>query len=126
MVNEDRSFKADVLCQDGKIIQVSDNIPVTDDVRVVDATDKLVMPGGIDTHTHMQLPFMGTVAADDFYQGKFTWVIIMFTVMVIIVLLSDLILTFAERINSMYELLILYCYGKSCCYGHADSYYSYR
>lgn len=27
------------------------------------------MPGGIDTHTHMQLPFMGTVAVDDFYTG---------------------------------------------------------
>ena len=27
------------------------------------------MPGGIDTHTHMQLPFMGTVAVDDFYHG---------------------------------------------------------
>ena len=37
-------------------------------------------------------------------------------VMVIIILLSDLILLFAERINSMYELLILYCYGHA--YGY--------
>lgn len=39
------------------------------DAKVVDASGKLVMPGGIDTHTHMQLPFMGTVAVDDFYSG---------------------------------------------------------
>ena len=36
---------------------------------MIDASGKLVMPGGIDTHTHMQLPFMGTVAVDDFYHG---------------------------------------------------------
>lgn len=37
--------------------------------RVIDAAGRLVIPGGIDPHTHMQLPFGGTVAVDDFYQG---------------------------------------------------------
>ena len=39
------------------------------DVQVVDATGRYVIPGGVDSHTHMQLPFMGTVASDDFYTG---------------------------------------------------------
>ena len=37
--------------------------------RVIDATGKLVMPGGVDGHTHMELPFGGTVASDDFETG---------------------------------------------------------
>ena len=37
--------------------------------QVVDAGGPFVMPGGIDPHTHMQLPFMGTVTMDDFYTG---------------------------------------------------------
>jgi dihydropyrimidinase len=36
---------------------------------VVDAGGQYVMPGGIDPHTHMQLPFMGTVTMDDFFTG---------------------------------------------------------
>ena len=36
---------------------------------VVNAGGWLVMPGGIDPHTHMELPFMGTVASDDFFTG---------------------------------------------------------
>lgn len=37
--------------------------------RVIDASGRLIIPGGIDPHTHMQLPFGGTVAVDDFYRG---------------------------------------------------------
>ena len=36
---------------------------------VVDAADKLVIPGGIDPHTHMELPFGGTSSSDDFFTG---------------------------------------------------------
>ena len=39
------------------------------EAEVVDASGNFVIPGGIDSHTHFQLPFMGTVASDDFYTG---------------------------------------------------------
>jgi len=70
VVNADRSFRADVLCQDGKITAVSASIDTPPaDATVVDAGGQYVMPGGIDPHTHMQLPFMGTVTTEDFYTG---------------------------------------------------------
>src|SRR5258706_3463241 len=71
VVNADREFKADVLCIDGRIAAVGDdaakNAPA--DAQRLDAGGQYVLPGGIDPHTHMQLPFMGTVAADDFFTG---------------------------------------------------------
>lgn len=69
VVNADRAFRADVLCQDGKITAVGDNLQAPAGATVVDAGGQYVMPGGIDPHTHMQLPFMGTVTMDDFFTG---------------------------------------------------------
>ena len=69
VVNADQTLKADVLCVDGKIVQVGADLPVPAGAEVVDAGGLYVMPGGIDPHTHMQLPFMGTVATEDFYTG---------------------------------------------------------
>jgi dihydropyrimidinase len=68
VVNSDISFKSDVLIEDGKITCIGENISHKT-ATTIDCTNKLVIPGGIDTHTHMQLPFMGTFAADDFDQG---------------------------------------------------------
>merc|ERR1719452_358362 len=62
-------FDADVYVKDGLIAQMGPNLSVPPGTRVIEAKGKLVMPGGIDTHTHMQLPFMGTFAVDDFYSG---------------------------------------------------------
>ncbi len=69
VVNADQQFRADVLCVDGKIHSVGDNLQAPAGAQVVDAGGQYVMPGGIDPHTHMQLPFMGTVAVDDFFSG---------------------------------------------------------
>ena len=45
------------------------NLQVPDGTRTIEAEGKLVIPGGIDTHTHMEEPFMGTTTIDDFYIG---------------------------------------------------------
>ena len=69
VVNADRAFRADVLCQDGRIVAVGEGLSAPAGATVVDAGGQYVMPGGIDPHTHMQLPFMGTVTMDDFFTG---------------------------------------------------------
>jgi len=69
VVNADDSQRADVLVDGGKIIAVGSEIDAPSDAEIVDAGGAYVMPGGIDPHTHMQLPFMGTVASEDFYTG---------------------------------------------------------
>ena len=63
VVNADTSFRADVLCVDGKIAAVGEDLEAPAGAQIIDAGGRLVMPGGIDPHTHMQLPFMGTVAS---------------------------------------------------------------
>ena len=64
----ERSYRADVLCIDGIIAAIGDNLDASG-AEIVDAGGARVIPGGIDPHTHMQLPFMGTVATEDFYTG---------------------------------------------------------
>jgi dihydropyrimidinase len=69
IVNADREFRADVLCEDGKITAIGSALAAPLGAEIIDASGQYVMPGGIDPHTHMQLPFMGTVTADDFFTG---------------------------------------------------------
>jgi dihydropyrimidinase len=69
VVTADETRRADVLCVDGAIVAVGDKLEAPQGARVIDAGGQLVMPGGIDPHTHMELPFMGTVASEDFFSG---------------------------------------------------------
>src|ERR1700694_5124446 len=59
---------ADVLIEGGTIARVAPGIDAAGHT-VVDATGMLVLPGGIDVHTHLDMPFGGTVSADDYEWG---------------------------------------------------------
>ena len=69
VVNADRQFRADVLCDGGVIKAVGESLDAPAGAEVVDAGGAFVLPGGIDPHTHMEMPFMGTVACEDFLSG---------------------------------------------------------
>ncbi len=69
VVNAEQSIRADVLCDGDKIIAVGSDLDAPAGATIIDAGGQYVMPGGIDPHTHMQLPFMGTVASEDFETG---------------------------------------------------------
>ena len=66
IVTADLTYKADVLIENGRIAAIGPGL--TGDTTL-DATGCLVMPGGIDPHTHLEMPFMGTYSADDFDSG---------------------------------------------------------
>ncbi|MFT6773539.1 MAG: dihydropyrimidinase [Paracoccaceae bacterium] len=68
VVTADRSYQADVLIEGETIAAIGPNL--TGD-EVIDATDAFVIPGGIDPHTHLEMPFMGTTAHETFESG--TW-----------------------------------------------------
>ncbi|MCB9730086.1 MAG: dihydropyrimidinase [Deltaproteobacteria bacterium] len=61
-------YYADVYVEGERIALIGRDLQVDAD-RVIDATGKLVIPGGIDPHTHMDMPFGGTTSADDFESG---------------------------------------------------------
>jgi dihydropyrimidinase len=69
VVNADISKRADVLVEGGAIAAVGANLDAPTGAEILDAGGALVMPGGIDPHTHMELPFMGTTASEDFFSG---------------------------------------------------------
>lgn len=61
-------YHADVFIEDDVVTLIGKNLEVNADV-VIDAKDRLVIPGGIDPHTHMDMPFGGTTSSDDFETG---------------------------------------------------------
>ncbi|MFJ8257232.1 dihydropyrimidinase [Peribacillus asahii] len=61
-------FEADILIEDEKIVRIGVNLSVPD-AEVIDATGKYVFPGGIDPHTHLDMPFNNTVTDDDWETG---------------------------------------------------------
>jgi dihydropyrimidinase len=66
VVTADLTYKADVRIEGDIIVEIGPNLSGDE---VLDATGCYIMPGGIDPHTHLEMPFMGTYSADDFESG---------------------------------------------------------
>jgi dihydropyrimidinase len=69
VVNHDHTRRADVLVDGEQIVAVGTNLNVPGGTELIDAGGCYVLPGGIDPHTHLEMPFMGTTSADDFESG---------------------------------------------------------
>jgi dihydropyrimidinase len=63
------TYASDIGISNGRIAATAQGLPTENAGKVIDATGKLVMPGGIDVHTHLDMPFGGTTSADDFQTG---------------------------------------------------------
>ena len=64
------TYAADLRIEGEKIVEIGKDLKAGKDDQVVKAKGRYVFPGGIDVHTHFELPFMGTVSADDFKTGS--------------------------------------------------------
>lgn len=69
VVTAEKSFSADVLIEGETIKEVRPGIPLSSVHKTFDAGGMLVLPGGIDAHTHLDMPFGGTTSSDDFETG---------------------------------------------------------
>ena len=66
IITADLTYGADVLIEGSQIVEIGQNLKGDE---TLDATGCYVMPGGIDPHTHLEMPFMGTYSSDDFESG---------------------------------------------------------
>jgi len=64
-------YVADIYCDKGVVVAIGANLPAHrfEAERTIDARGQYVLPGGIDVHTHLDMPFGGTTSADDFESG---------------------------------------------------------
>ena len=68
VVTADRSFRADLRIEGETIAEIGEGLSGDE---VIDAAGAYVIPGGIDPHTHLEMPFMGTTAAETYESGSF-------------------------------------------------------
>lgn len=68
IISASDNFVADVFIEGEKISAIGKNLNVVADT-IIDASNKLVMPGGIDPHVHLDMPFMGTYSSDNYETG---------------------------------------------------------
>ena len=68
IVTAEGAYRADIAVEAGKIAVIGTSLSVPA-VQTVDAAGMLVLPGAIDVHTHLEMPFGGTVSADSYLAG---------------------------------------------------------
>ena len=68
IITASETYQADILVKGEQIDTIAKDLDIKG-VDVIDASGKLVMPGGVDPHTHFDLPMFGTVSSDDHYTG---------------------------------------------------------
>ena len=69
VVTASDTYASDVAIGNGKIVAIGQSLPPENASRIIDAAGKYVLPGGIDVHTHLDMPFGGTTSSDDFETG---------------------------------------------------------
>ena len=68
IITADADYKADIFIEGETIATIGKNLIIRAD-KIIDASGKLVMPGGIDPHVHLDMPFMGTYSSDNYETG---------------------------------------------------------
>ena len=68
LVTASDTFKSDILIEEEKITLIGNDLQHPN-AEIIDASDKLIMPGGVDPHVHLDLPMFDTVSSDDHYTG---------------------------------------------------------
>ncbi len=68
IITADADYVADIFIEGERIVAIGEKLNVVAD-KIIDATGKLVMPGGIDPHVHLDMPFMGTYSSDSYETG---------------------------------------------------------
>src|SRR6202166_5309283 len=63
------TYTADIGITGGQIATIGKNLPIENSGKLIDAAGCIVIPGGIDVHTHLDMPLGGTTSADDFETG---------------------------------------------------------
>lgn len=69
LITASETIDADIAVVNGKIAQIGEHLSPDGAAKVIDAAGKLVLPGGVDAHVHLDLPMAGTVTSDDHYTG---------------------------------------------------------
>ncbi|MBS4028532.1 MAG: amidohydrolase family protein, partial [Ignavibacteriales bacterium] len=68
IITAEQDYTADIYIEKEKISTIGNDLKIVAD-KIIDASEKYVIPGGIDVHTHMDMPFGGTTSSDDFETG---------------------------------------------------------